>query len=432
MDVSSLRFALVAMVLPLALAACSPSRPVVRPSIPNAGRDPTPLAKCKVAASQESPLVTEWPASEKANLEARLREGGVAVAYTGCSLRLVPQCRLPGSYKWQRTTVSSDRFEIRSEDELYAKLPIGAAALEGDLKNAGRLAVDTTVAGQLKLDGLALSDVPKDGECAEATHVVGGLSVGAFQLKSGGSVSVQAGATLGSAAVGGASNLSEATLRSAGSAEKCSEATDESPHVDCQSPLQIFLWRLPHAKRGEEIPEDSVKLEFVSTSGSKQWEILDSGKERCKTPCTQWVKRSSVLAMRESVKEGEGSELAVTGIDQLDPGTEARVVYKDTNAAWYIGNWTMIFGASPLILGAVFVPVSCFKPDDPSNDGLKQLCSIGVAMAAAGGAVFALGLTTFALWGEKEHMEVEPAGGQARRPLRPAIFAGPGGIWGRF
>ena len=39
-------------------------------------------------------LVTEWPASEKANLEVRLREGAVAVAYSGCEMRLVPDCRV--------------------------------------------------------------------------------------------------------------------------------------------------------------------------------------------------------------------------------------------------------------------------------------------------------------------------------------------------
>ena len=41
---------------------------------------PAESAKCRVAADRENPLVTEWPASEKANLEVRLREGGVAVA----------------------------------------------------------------------------------------------------------------------------------------------------------------------------------------------------------------------------------------------------------------------------------------------------------------------------------------------------------------
>jgi hypothetical protein len=97
--------------------------------------------KCRVAASQTSPLVTEWPASEKANLEVLSHNGAVAVAYSGCSLRVLPQCRVRGSYQWMRTTPSTDSLEIKDADELFAKLPLGAASLEGELKRSGRLAV---------------------------------------------------------------------------------------------------------------------------------------------------------------------------------------------------------------------------------------------------------------------------------------------------
>src|SRR5688572_10646054 len=85
---------------------------------------PTTLTKCKVAASSDNPLVTEWPASEKANLEARLRQGAVAVEYSGCEMRLLPQCRLRGSYQWRRTTTATDVVEIHDADELYTKLPL--------------------------------------------------------------------------------------------------------------------------------------------------------------------------------------------------------------------------------------------------------------------------------------------------------------------
>ena len=73
------------------------------PEAPSQGLD-----KCSIAASRSNPLVTEWPASEKANLEVKLREGSVAVAYSGCELRLVPECRLAGGYQWLRTSVATD------------------------------------------------------------------------------------------------------------------------------------------------------------------------------------------------------------------------------------------------------------------------------------------------------------------------------------
>ena len=88
----------------------------------------TGQAKCKVAASSENPLVTEWPASEKANLEARLREGGVVVSYSGCEMKLLPQCRVRGSYGVRLTTTTADVVEIHDSDECYAKLPPGGAS----------------------------------------------------------------------------------------------------------------------------------------------------------------------------------------------------------------------------------------------------------------------------------------------------------------
>src|SRR5512135_2030388 len=154
--------------------------------------EPTSLSKCKVAASHENPLVTEWPASEKANLEARLREGGVVVAYSGCEMKLLPQCRIRGSYGWRRTTTATDVIEIHDADELYAKLPLGAVSLEGELQRSGRIAVQTTVSGQLELKDWD-RNVAADPACTGATHVMGALSVGAFKLRSGGSLAAKGG-----------------------------------------------------------------------------------------------------------------------------------------------------------------------------------------------------------------------------------------------
>jgi hypothetical protein len=97
----------------------------------------------------------------------------------------LPQCQLPGSYSWQRTTPSSDALEINDADELFAKLPLGAASLEGELRRSGKLTVKTTVAGQLRLTQGG-GQVPNEGPCAQATHVVSALSLGAFSLASGG------------------------------------------------------------------------------------------------------------------------------------------------------------------------------------------------------------------------------------------------------
>ena len=97
-------------------------------------QSPEELARCKVAATHENPIVTEWSSSEKVNLETRARSGAVLVEYFGCKMRIVPECQASGSYRWQRTTVTTDMVEVRNADELYTNLPLGAANLEGELE----------------------------------------------------------------------------------------------------------------------------------------------------------------------------------------------------------------------------------------------------------------------------------------------------------
>lgn len=214
---------------------------VAQSAMPNGGMDTTQLAKCSVAASLEQPLVTEWPASYKARLESMLTQGVVAVEYSGCEMRIVDRCLLPGSYAWKKTTLSTDTTDIRDEDELYAKLPLGAVSLAGQLRTKGSLHVQTTVSGQLQLVGEAATDATSGAECQRATHLVMALSIGAFSLVAGGEVSGSATLEHTLVAAGGRVSQSKTVLRAAGDPDKCAQATPQEPDGDCRSPIQIFL-----------------------------------------------------------------------------------------------------------------------------------------------------------------------------------------------
>src|SRR5688572_22363111 len=93
---------------PLLLVACGSGAGLPRARAPGV---PDAEARCQAAARGESPLVTEWSSAEKANLQARLRSGAMAVEFTGCSMRPITGCTLRGSYRWQRTTLSSEAIE---------------------------------------------------------------------------------------------------------------------------------------------------------------------------------------------------------------------------------------------------------------------------------------------------------------------------------
>src|SRR5687768_13459353 len=230
----------------VSMAACgggsSPGQ--MAPLLPDMEGD----GRCRRAATGMTPLVTEWPASEKANLEAAVQanNGAVVVAYSGCTMRLLPECRLPGGYSWQRTTPASDVMEIADENDLYAKLPLGAASLSGELKRSGRLSIATHVTGHLRLRQAGVSDVASAGPCAQATHIVSAVSVGAFALARGGAAEARAAASVsGFGEAGGSSSGTASLVRSAGDPKSCSESTTEAPHQNCNSPLQVFLTAIP-------------------------------------------------------------------------------------------------------------------------------------------------------------------------------------------
>ena len=265
--------------------------------LPRARAPSTPDAdtRCRAAALSESPLVTEWSAAEKANLQAHLRSGGLAVEFTGCTMRPLTSCTVRGSYRWQRTTLSSESLEIHNQDELFAKLPLGAFALEGELARSGRLAVRTAVSGQYLLEGATPADVPDYGDCAAATHLVIGVSIGSFQLHSGGTLT--ANASVGSSAVGGGlkTQSDESLLREAGDFEGCQRSTDELPELNCSSPIQAFLAPLP--RFAKQRGSGTLRVTFASAT-TDAWELRQNQQFVCRTPCTRWINPSDVYQLR--------------------------------------------------------------------------------------------------------------------------------------
>lgn len=244
-------------------------------------------SRCRAAAHSENPLITEWSSSEKASLQVRLRSGGLAVEYTGCSMRPLPACNVRGSYRWQRTTLSSDTVDIQSKDDLFAKLPLGALALQGELARAGRLQVRTMVSGQYVLEGMSAADVPDYGDCAQATHVLSGLVIGSFKMNSGGSLNAETAVGVGQFGGGAKSESSETMLREAGDFESCKLSTDESPDMGCSSPIQAFLVPLPRFSR--ERGAGTVRVTFAPADPQRSWELRSNQQFVCKTPCTRWI-----------------------------------------------------------------------------------------------------------------------------------------------
>jgi len=412
----------------LGLPGCAFESPAVRGHglIPQA---PSEGGRCHVAASQSSPLVTEWPASEKANLEVLSRSGAVAVAYSGCSMRVLAECRVRGEYQWTRTTPGTDSLEINDADELYAKLPLGAASLEGELKRTGKLSVQTMVAGQLRLQGTSPADIPNEGPCAQATHVVSGMSLGAFALKAGGSRSMEASAGVKSIELGGKREKSAELLRSAGDFDSCAGGNDQGPHANCASPIQVFLAPIP-GRTEEDGPPGTVKVDFVSANPASRWDVYADDKVICTTPCGQWVnaERPVMLRAREEAFMQAPDKVQVPNL--LAHAGEGRLqiqAHPTSRGELAAGITFTTFSGMGAIAGIALTSVGCL-----GGQG-SGLCT---------GGVITLGVSTPLLVGSiwmildsMPRAEVVPQNGnlmlvQTPRPRRLVI--GPGFAYGSF
>jgi hypothetical protein len=340
--------------------------------------------KCKVAAQHDNPLVTEWPASEKANLEGLLREGTVVVSYTGCTMRLMPQCHASGRYIWRRTTVSSDNIEIRDADELYAKLPLGAASLEGELQRSGRLAVQTTVAGQMQLAEFDPNQFPTDMACLGATHVLSALSVGAFKLKSGGAADVHGNASVaGFGAARGQSQREESLMREAGTPEKCELGTEAAADASCASPIQVFLRPLPRLLADRGLP-GMMKVRFLPVRGDQGWNVGSGERLLCETPCEKWVdpaipfnyRREKELVELPDLRENAAMERVQV---EVHPTKQVQKVLGIVGAS--------LFGVTAAC-GTVFTSIG-FGADDP---GFKSagLITLPIGLIGLAGSIYAI------------------------------------------
>jgi hypothetical protein len=233
------RLLVLALALALAAPACTPALSGGDASVPTF--DPEGQTKCAVKTSQQRPLIVEWPASDRATLEAQMRRGRVVVRYDGCELEVLRHCKAPGSYGYAALNPKRENVTMKSEDDLYANIPIYAAKFEGVLAEHQQLDVDMTIVGMFESEHMGAVRSELSGECSRATHVVDAFTVGSFAFLAGGSSEAGAGIELAGAGVGARRKREKIALREEGKLEACQLAstTDLAPPDGCGGLLRI-------------------------------------------------------------------------------------------------------------------------------------------------------------------------------------------------
>lgn len=207
-------------------------------------------ARCGGTGQIVRPLIVEWPATDRASLETRLRRGVVVVRYSGCSVEVLRECHVPEDhpYHYMGITRKFDNLAIRTADELRVNMPLTAIELEAELEKAGQLNVSMALVGNYEATQSRFDIEDLIGRCDGATHVIAVAQVGAFEFYTGASAEIagglqRAGAEAGEAGIGGRSAASREILNRDGEATACesSSPSDATPPDHCGALLRLEL-----------------------------------------------------------------------------------------------------------------------------------------------------------------------------------------------
>jgi hypothetical protein len=198
----------------------------------------------------------EWDGTDRARLESALRRGVVAVRYAGCEVELLAACNADVDYRYEPLTPKEESVEVRNADDLYARFPRGAVRLEGTLERAGTLSVDMLTVGRYESPQVEIARGQLSGTCRTATHVVTGLTVGAFSFHTGAQAKLGAAVDVTGVGGGGAASTSEREeLSTDGDVSACRSASlsDSLPPEGCGALMRIEVVPLPESGEAEAL-----------------------------------------------------------------------------------------------------------------------------------------------------------------------------------
>jgi formylglycine-generating enzyme required for sulfatase activity len=238
---------------------------------------------CDAVRPQTEPDLMGWDSGSRSNLKALQEQGVVGVRYkaVGCNVELeVLQCVGKGVEYGFSPYSATESKTAKSQRDLFAELPIGAAKLGGKVGGGRALRTDYMLAGVLKTPVMkAFPSEKLEGDCDRATHVVSTVYMGGFAMASGQSETLAAEASIFGVGVGGSQDRTAERLASEGNPESCAKAQKEGTREAlCNVPLRIGL--TPIAGREEAAPVPPVATPTVtpvSTSTAKPQPSVNSG-----------------------------------------------------------------------------------------------------------------------------------------------------------
>ncbi len=288
----------------------------VRPDAQTAGDalgQPTPA--CPPAGDRAAVLVVDWDAHARADFEIASKNGLVAIRYACDEFEIIPECTVPDEYTFTAVTPKQELLKIESYDELGANLPIGAAKLGGELERGRSLDLAFMLVGKKNAAHGQMARTGLPAGCEQATHVVRGISIGAFALSTNTKGSVSTAAEAFDIGVGAKSDSSRSAVSTDGDVNAC-RSTDlqaMAPPEGCGSAIRLDLRRL--AERSSTRGEEPAPLQSPCP---EPLELIDGS---CQHSSIATCQGDDATACQQSCDAGNGESCFNLALLQSDANT---------------------------------------------------------------------------------------------------------------
>lgn len=211
---------------------------------------PSPMpASATYQGDNLEPMVVDWQPEQRGELEASMRQGVIAVAYGSRGLRLLPDCRVDGSYSYLGMTRRERVIRLRSEDDVKANLPLGglgvAASIGGDFHKGATLDIAMVMVGRVRSTRSRVTQGDLQGRCEGATHIIRGATLGAFAVDRGDASRARSAVEIFGVGAGAGTASASAVRVVDGRLESCEAALPDSPTPPSQCGAVIRIELLP-------------------------------------------------------------------------------------------------------------------------------------------------------------------------------------------
>lgn len=280
---------------------------------------PPPPTYADAAGVDVEPLAVDWAPGQRADLEVAMKEGVVVVRHDRDGLRLLKDCRVPGSYGYLPINTKEQLIRLENAQEAAVNLPLGgaglAASIGADLGVGTALDVALVMVGKQSTPRTSLPDgLGSKPGCQGATHFVRAVTVGAFVM----TTSARSQASTVASLFGGGGRYrakgSKAVYTSDGSLEACKalHGAATAPTAQCSAVLRLDLKAI-ETREGSRCPAGNVRAESGKCAAPGRvasYECKPENEAECNAQCEAGNEASCYHAASLALRPGDGHDYA--------------------------------------------------------------------------------------------------------------------------